>query len=264
MYLDFSVCEKPEPTQGLLLDTIFYIDADSSYQIPRKEITQGKIYFLYTLEGEGQVAVDGRKISAERGTLVYMRPERNFSYGCVGENWRFWWFEFFGEAPIPCNLPQSFPPSQFPLMLMSQCLQYAKSGCWKLSVSLFYALNLVVQQYCEEEGEHAYDDRLIKMVDTYIRENFSEITVEELCRIFSLREKKLCALWKEVFGVSPKRYILNVRLERGETLLLKSDLSVGQIAAQCGFSNPYHFSRAFREKYGVPPVAYRKRNRLYG
>lgn len=264
MYLDFSVCEKPEPTQGLLLDTIFYIDADSSYQIPRKEITQGKIYFLYTLEGEGQVAVDGRKISAERGTLVYMRPERNFSYGCVGENWRFWWFEFFGETPIPCNLPQSFPPSQFPLMLMSQCLQYAKSGCWKLSVSLLYALNLVVQQYCEEEGEHAYDDRLIKMVDTYIRENFSEITVEELCRIFSLREKKLCALWKEVFGVSPKRYILNVRLERGESLLLKSDLSVGQIAAQCGFSNPYHFSRAFREKYGVPPVAYRKRNRLYG
>lgn len=263
MYLDFSVCEKPEPTQGLLLDTIFYIDADSSYQIPRKEITPGKIYFLYTLEGEGQVVIDRKKISAERGTLVYMRPERNFSYGSRGETWRFWWFEFFGEVPIPLNQPQLFPPSQFPLMLMSQCLQYAKSGNWKLSVSLLYALNLVVKHYCEEESEHVYDDRLVKMLDSYIRENYPEVTVEELCRIFSIREKTLCRLWKEIFGVSPKRYILNVKLERGEALLLKSDLTVGSIAAQCGFSNPYHFSRAFREKYGIPPLAHRKRNRLY-
>lgn len=263
MYLDFSVCEKPEPTQGLLLDTIFYIDADSSYQIPRKEITPGKIYFLYTLEGEGQVVIDRKKISAERGTLVYMRPERNFSYGSRGETWRFWWFEFFGEVPIPLNQPQLFPPSQFPLMLMSQCLQYAKSGNWKLSVSLLYALSLVVKHYCEEESEHVYDDRLVKMLDSYIRENYPEVTVEELCRIFSIREKTLCRLWKEIFGVSPKRYILNVKLERGEALLLKSDLTVGSIAAQCGFSNPYHFSRAFREKYGIPPLAHRKRNRLY-
>ena len=263
MYLDFSVCEKPEPTQGLLLDTIFYIDADSSYQIPRKEITPGKIYFLYTLEGEGQVVIDRKKISAERGTLVYMRPERNFSYGSRGETWRFWWFEFFGEVPIPLNQPQLFPPSQFPLMLMSQCLQYAKSGNWKLSVSLLYALNLVVKHYCEEESERVDDDRLVKMLDSYIRENYPDVTVEELCRIFSIREKTLCRLWKEIFGVSPKRYILNVKLERGEALLLKSDLTVGSIAAQCGFSNPYHFSRAFREKYGIPPLAHRKRNRLY-
>lgn len=192
MYLDFSVCEKPEPTQGLLLDTIFYIDADSSYQIPRKEITPGKIYFLYTLEGEGQVVIDRKKISAERGTLVYMRPERNFSYGSRGETWRFWWFEFFGEVPIPLNQPQLFPPSQFPLMLMSQCLQYAKSGNWKLSVSLLYALNLVVKHYCEEESEHFYDDRLVKMLDSYIRENYPEVTVEELCRIFP-SGKRRCA-----------------------------------------------------------------------
>ena len=49
-----------------------------------------------------------------------------------------------------------------------------------------------------------------------------------------------------------------LRLARAATLLTRSNLSVAAVAEDCGFANPYHFSRRFHRTYGQPPGRYRR------
>lgn len=57
--------------------------------------------------------------------------------------------------------------------------------------------------------------------------------------------------------VSPKRYLMAMRMERARHLLQHSDAAIAEIAIACGFSNFGHFSRVYRSAYGVTPNAQR-------
>jgi AraC-like DNA-binding protein len=66
-------------------------------------------------------------------------------------------------------------------------------------------------------------------------------------------------LFKEVTGTSPYAYVLEQRLIRAAELLLSSDDPVSQISYLVGFSDPLHFSRLFKKKYGLSPEHFRKK-----
>ena len=59
-------------------------------------------------------------------------------------------------------------------------------------------------------------------------------------------------------GIGPVAALELLRLARAATLLTRSNLSVAAVAHDCGFANPYHFSRRFRGAYGQPPGRYRR------
>jgi transcriptional regulator GlxA family with amidase domain len=56
--------------------------------------------------------------------------------------------------------------------------------------------------------------------------------------------------------------VLDQRLRRATGLLASSQLSVGEVAAECGFPRPEHFSRAFRSAFGISPSMYRAKHGL--
>jgi AraC-like DNA-binding protein len=58
-------------------------------------------------------------------------------------------------------------------------------------------------------------------------------------------------------GMPPSRFILKTRMEKAKKLLAFTHLSVGEIAAAVGFSDPLYFSRTFRRYAGLPPTEYR-------
>ena len=66
-----------------------------------------------------------------------------------------------------------------------------------------------------------------------------------------------------VFHCSPKQYIIDLRIRKAKQLLMDSTFSVAQIAEQCGFTNPYHFSRTFKDITGLTPTAYKRQNKTY-
>jgi AraC family transcriptional regulator len=59
-------------------------------------------------------------------------------------------------------------------------------------------------------------------------------------------------------GRPPHRYILDLRLEKARTLMIKRSFSLIDIAYECGFSSDAHFTRAFRQRFRVTPSAYRQ------
>lgn len=67
-------------------------------------------------------------------------------------------------------------------------------------------------------------------------------------------------LFQEHFHETVNQRILSLRLEKAKHLLKHTELPIAEIASQCGFSYSYYFSRVFKEKNGILPGDYRRRN----
>lgn len=89
------------------------------------------------------------------------------------------------------------------------------------------------------------------------------LTNAKLAAACNISEVYFRKLFTKHFGISPKQYIIDVRMQRAKQLLAEGAWSAAAIAEQCGFSNPYHFCRLFKEHTGTTPAAYRKANRIY-
>jgi AraC family transcriptional regulator, exoenzyme S synthesis regulatory protein ExsA len=63
--------------------------------------------------------------------------------------------------------------------------------------------------------------------------------------------------FKKVFKDSPAKWVMKKRLKLATELLENSSKSVGDICYECGFENQTHFSRVFKEKFGVSPLQFR-------
>lgn len=95
-----------------------------------------------------------------------------------------------------------------------------------------------------------------------IEHNLSyEWKLEELGRMAGISANYLSAAFSKVFGITPMRYLLHCRLERGKGLLVSTDLSITTIANQLGFSSIQHFSMRFREHTSMSPSHYRMSKR---
>ncbi|HIK90856.1 MAG TPA: helix-turn-helix domain-containing protein, partial [Planctomycetes bacterium] len=61
------------------------------------------------------------------------------------------------------------------------------------------------------------------------------------------------------FGITPNHYIREVRIGVARHLLESDQLSMAQVASQCGFYDQSHFSRQFKKSTGLSPLQYRRR-----
>lgn len=84
------------------------------------------------------------------------------------------------------------------------------------------------------------------------------LTNASLAALCGISEVYFRQLFKEQFGTSPRQYILELRLKKARQLLTGSRLAINRIAESCGFTNPYHFSRAFHQATRLTPTEYRK------
>jgi AraC-like DNA-binding protein len=84
-------------------------------------------------------------------------------------------------------------------------------------------------------------------------------SLAELARAASVSPGHLARLFHASLGVSPLAALRLLRLERAAAMLARSNLSIKEVAASSGFESPFHFSRRFKDVYGVSPRAFRAR-----
>lgn len=100
----------------------------------------------------------------------------------------------------------------------------------------------------------------IKQIHNYLVEHFSEhYTIDELSERFEMSPTVMKKCFKGVYGDSIYSYMKRYRLQVAERFLKESNLSVGEIAAQIGYTNPNKFTSAFCSEYGLPPTEFRKK-----
>jgi AraC family L-rhamnose operon transcriptional activator RhaR len=85
------------------------------------------------------------------------------------------------------------------------------------------------------------------------------LSVMEVAQEVGLSERQLNRLFVRVVGTSPATYITQARMDRGGTLLLKTDDPIKQIASLLGYDDIHHFTRVFTRVMGCPPGQFRRR-----
>ena len=104
------------------------------------------------------------------------------------------------------------------------------------------------------------DKKFITLFTAYIEEHYdkSELSVEDIGKDLGMSRVQLYRKVKALLGMSVNEYIQQVRLNKAKFLLRRDDLTVADIAYKVGFSSPTYFSTAFKGKYNLTPMEYKK------
>lgn len=84
------------------------------------------------------------------------------------------------------------------------------------------------------------------------------VGLDELATVLAMSESQMIALFNKTVGMPPHRFILARRVARACDLLLRSQLSLVDIALRCGFSHQEHMTRVFKRETNLTPGAYRR------
>lgn len=123
---------------------------------------------------------------------------------------------------------------------------------------IFSYLAKIPVEYCLAETEDTINPIIRKVIDL-MHENIN-VPIDNfyLSRQAGLGINEFYNLFKQEMHITPRQYMLRLRLEHSSTLLRYSKQSIEKIAQNCGFADRYHFSKAFRSYFGFPPVEFRK------
>lgn len=101
--------------------------------------------------------------------------------------------------------------------------------------------------------------QLAKNAAAYLAENIDErVTIEEIACLFNVSESYLRCIFKGVYGVPVYTYTRVLKMQKAALHLIHNDLSIIEIAGECGYDNPSKFSAAFKKVMGENPTEYRK------
>lgn len=97
----------------------------------------------------------------------------------------------------------------------------------------------------------------------FIEHNFqNDITVEDIAATCGLNRSYFGKIFKDTIGKSPQEFLMSYRMSKAAELLKLTDLSISDIGNAVGYLNQLHFSRAFKNIYGISPREWRNQNRL--
>ena len=99
--------------------------------------------------------------------------------------------------------------------------------------------------------------KLVQIIQRMERSTEEPVSPAELARSVNMSTRQLERLFRRYLNRSPKRYYMELRLEKARNLLLQTDMSVINVALACGFTSPSHFSKCYRAHFGRTP--YRER-----
>ncbi|MCR4733877.1 MAG: AraC family transcriptional regulator [Treponema sp.] len=98
---------------------------------------------------------------------------------------------------------------------------------------------------------------------TYLRTRFYEepdlfTSVDEMAAFVGLSRSGLQHLYKKTFGLTLMEDVISGRLEKAKSLLARTNMTIAEIAAKCGYKTEFHFMRQFKQKTSFTPSEFRK------
>lgn len=130
---------------------------------------------------------------------------------------------------------------------------------------LYLFLDYLLRSAADEQLEHGSKLRefYIHEALTYIEHNFqNEITIEDIAGVCGLNRTYFGKIFKEALGKTPQEFLLNYRMLKAAELLKLTSLSIGDVGLAVGYANQMHFSRAFKNNYGISPREWRYQNHV--
>lgn len=233
------------------------------YRIRRQ--LKGIHLLLLVGSGEGEYQLPNRQGVLKTGECLFIPANTPFTYQLtpLGQ-WQVCWVllreDSLWRRSFPSS-PQLLASDQFTPMQQIFTLLERERYCADAKLvqhALVAQCAAYVQRLCGRLVDHSGDPRLMRLLEAIQLRPQYHWDLAALCREANLSRSQLQRLSQQCYGCSPLQLVIQVRLTQAAMLLKNSLLAVKEVAIETGFANQFHFSRAFKYRYGCAPSQYRK------
>src|SRR6202166_3882526 len=121
-----------------------------------------------------------------------------------------------------------------------------------------------VEVAADEGKERLLAWQVRKVLDYIDRQITGRVLVADLCALVWRSEAHFSRSFKGTFGYSPHAFVVRRRVELAAKYMLQTDMSLSDIALECGFADQAHLCKHFRAVTGGTPAAWRRAKRAQG
>ena len=240
-------------------------------RIKTKNHTYGpeiRTHYLLVLVKSGSAVLhkDGKDIPFGKNDLLVMFPDEKIHYTALTD-WSINWIGVCGDG-----LEEIFEAlcvtRKYPLLhthnteTLLQIMNKLYDIKYDNTLGCKYATNSLLLNFFAEliaNTDKAVGADPVATATEIIKYNYNnDISIKALAEMLFLDSAYFSRLFKEKLRVSPKQYILNLRLEKAKELLCESDYTIKEISLTVGFADSLYFSKLFYKKTGLSPTSYRK------
>lgn len=234
--------------------------------------------FHYVISGTGTLTAENSRresvtynVKSGQGFMLF--PHQICTYIADSElPWEYTWLEFDGlkvkefieTAGLTMNTPIYRPRHKDIAQQMTNEMLYIASHSQESPLHLIGHLYLFLDYLAKSNSSpiqtqgNRMRDFYIKEALSFIEQNFqNDISVEDIAAFCNLNRSYFGKIFRDTVGKSPQEFLISYRMSKAGELLKMTSLSIADIGNAVGYPNQLHFSRAFKNMYGVSPRAWR-------
>ena len=258
-------------------ENLFYLQEAGSLRAKAPHVSHrdylDSCLFILVESGTGTVTVGERQYDLSAGDAVLISCAEPYTHSTSEEPWALRWVHFNGptmSAVYRKFLERSgsifFSPSDPDsyLEILNKLSDTALSDSYVRDMEIHQYLSALltgIMKDCWNPETVRKDSSAaseIERLRAYLSEHSSEkISLDDLSARFFLSKFYLSKRFREQYGITISDYVLDLRIHHAKELLRFSELSLDEIAAECGFYDLPYFSRKFKKTEGITPSAYR-------
>lgn len=227
----------------------------------------------YILSGKGSFKIDGKThFLTKNDCFILPRGIPVKYYADTDEPWEYIWIGLSGTQ-LESYLGRSTLMNSFTLHLQEKS-KFAEQFIYlvkfyeKIEVlqddllllsETYKLLYLLTSEYPQKEQRMSPRQEIFMQACQYIESHYdTKISIESLAQLLGINRTYLHRIFKDLIGISPQNFILNLRMQKSCQLLENSDYSISEIAYSVGYDDPFNFSKAFHKHQKISPSEYRK------
>ena len=227
--------------------------------------------FILCEAGAGWCEMGDARHDVQAGGVRVIRPRERQRYS-AGEDdpWSIWWLHVTGADPtdllaaIGLALVRPTAPAADPVhvaeLIESICNDLASDETASSLTAAAGAAWHLLAQLAAERHRRSVGDASINRIQAHLREHLAEpFSVPGLAADAGFSTSHFSARFHAVTGFSVTEYVKRLRMARARELLLTTDRSIADIAAEVGYPDQFYFCRQFRAVAGSSPRHLRRR-----
>jgi len=251
--------------------TFFYHDKEKGFIFPGE--SHNPLELTYVDKGSIHSVADGKDILLEQGDMIIYAPNQwHMQYADVDVSASYITLSFDMEGQCPeelFNRKFTIPRSAVPIL---QWMLKENDAMDQYSPDMLVCLlqNMLLLLLREQispaptsklrtansvNSENEIIRRAQQFIGSHVRE---KLTVPLVARHVDVSPSYLTALFRKNLQISPGEYIRRIKLQESKQMIREDNMNFTEIAAALQYSTVHHFSRQFKDKFGITPTEYAK------
>lgn len=228
----------------------------------------------YVTKGYGTFKFNGKVYNLKKGDIFILLKGMQVEYvASIDDPWEYYWIGFSGSnaneylnrtsitnsCVANCGENSKIPQIILNMCEISKTYNPSSSDDILLLKELYSLLYALIEEFpkpfeYKDKELHTY----IQDALNFINSNYMHsITVQEIADYVNLSRSYLYKMFIKNLGISPQRYLINLRMYKATLLLKSTKLPIGEVASSVGYSDSLLFSKTFSKHFSMSPLNYR-------